>query len=205
MGEQGMRAAWITGVGAWALIGCAAHVDLQAPPASAPVQTRLDAYEKLESLSYHQSTITTIGRFGSSTTHSTDYMQLANGTRVYYPEDVLPVVPEDSPTAVAAQASQSKRDTARILTLASIVSAVAGVALIVLPFTQSSAGHVSATPIFIGLGVGILGGSGFGFAAHAVGESSQDEAATAYETYDSSLLQRLGLCASGSGATGCRR
>jgi hypothetical protein len=149
--------------------------------------------------------VTTIGTMGSGTTRSTDYMQLANGGRVYYPEDLLPVVPDDSPPAKAAHASRSKRDTAGMLTLGSVLSVAAGAVLVILPLTQSSQGHVNGTPILFGLGLAVFGGAGFGIASHFVSESAQDEAATAYETYDRSLLDRLNLCAQGDALADCNR
>jgi hypothetical protein len=163
------------------------------------------AYNALRGLSYHQTTVTTFGTMGaSSTSHYTDYLQLANGGRVYYPEDVLPVVADDSPSAKAAQASESKRETARILSLSAIASVIAGATLVVLPLTQtSSSGHVNGTPIAIGVGLALFGGLGFGIASHFVRESAQDEAATAFETYDLSLLKRLNLCPQGDALANC--
>jgi hypothetical protein len=43
------------------------------------------------------------------TSKQVDYLQLADGRRVYYPEDLLPVVSEESPAAVAADSSSSAR------------------------------------------------------------------------------------------------
>jgi hypothetical protein len=178
-----------------ALTGCASHVDLVAPPATASVQTRVEAFDKLKGISYHSTTITTVGVYGgASTGHSTDYMQLANGERVYFPEDILPVVPEDSPSAKAAEASRSKRDTTRTLTWLAIASVAAGAVLAITPIATAHNGNVDGTIVLGGLGLAILGGAGFGIAAHFVGESAEDEAATAYETYDAGLAQKLNLC-----------
>jgi flagellar basal body L-ring protein FlgH len=187
-----------------ALTGCAAHVDLVAPPASAPLQSRVAAYDRLKGLSYHSTTITTYGPYGGSTSHATDYMQLASGDRVYYPEDILPVVPDDSPAAKAADASRSKRDTTRTLTWLAVASVAAGAVLAITPIATAHDGNVDGTPVFAGLGLAILGGAGFAIAAHFVGESAEDEAATAYETYDAALLQRLNLCPNGSSLGDCR-
>jgi hypothetical protein len=200
-----MRTALLVGVGLLLLPGCAEHLELRAPPASAPTSERVGAYNELRGLSYHETTVTTVGTIGAATSHSTDYMQLANGGRVYYPEDLLPVVPEDSPSARAAHASRSKRDTAGMLTLGSVLSVAAGAVLVILPITQSDGGHINGTPILFGLGLALVGGIGFGIASHVVGQSAQDEAATAYETYDNSLLQRLNLCAQGDAVGDCAR
>ncbi len=202
-----MVGSWGRLAGCLLLVGCAAHVDLRAPPAIAPVEARVDAYNQLRGLSYHSTTTTTYGTFGAGmASHSIDYLQLANGTRVYYPEDLIPVVAEDSPPAKAAEASVSKRGTARLLTLGAVLSVAAGIALAVLPIATAKDGNVNGTPILFGLGIGIFGGVGFSIAAHFVGESAQDEAATTYETYDRGLLERLNLCESGADSVAaCRR
>jgi hypothetical protein len=188
-----------------ALTGCAAHVDLVAPPSSASVDSRVAAYDRLKGLSYHSTTVTTYGAMGGSTGHSTDYMQLANGERVYFPEDILSVVPDESPAAKAADASRSKRDTARTLTWLAVAAVAAGAVLAITPIATSHGGNVDGTPVLAGLGLAILGGAGFAIAAHFVGESAEDEAATAFETYDAALLQRLNLCAQGNGLGDCGR
>jgi hypothetical protein len=201
------RANWVLSSSLASLLaGCAAHVDLSAPPAMAPMEARVDAYNQLRGLSYHETTTTTYGSLGaSSTSHSADYMQLANGTRVYFPEDVLPVVAEDSAPARSAVASESKRGTAHLLTLGAVLSVAAGVALALIPIATSKEGDVNGTPVLVGLGLGILGGAGFGIAAHFVSESAQDEAATTYETYDIGLRSRLGLCGGDGSPVDCRR
>jgi hypothetical protein len=202
-GEFTMRNACAVLAAVYLLTGCASHVDLTAPPPLAPVSARVAAYEDLKGLSYRSTTVTTYGSFGPTTTHSTDYMQLANGARVYYPEDILPVVAEGSPPAVAAEASKSKRETAGWLALASALSVVGGLTVAVVGVT--SGGDSRGVPLALGLGIGFVGGLGFGLAARFVSASAQDEAATAFETYDRGLLQRLRLCASGDGLGDCGR
>jgi hypothetical protein len=201
--EKAMRALWIVGAGACLLTGCAAHVDLTAPAADASLRSRVRAYDQLKSLSYHQTTTVVVGRFGASSSTSTDYMQLANGTRVYYPEDVLPVVPEGSPAAVAAQSSESNRNVATTLLLTGIAAGIAGTVVAVVPFTQpNDSGQVNLTPVFVGLG--IVGAAAIVELISGVfRHSSADDAATAYETYDASLLQKLQVCAGDRGIGAC--
>jgi hypothetical protein len=179
-----------------ALNGCQSHVTLSAPPPTAPQSVRLAAFEKLRSLSYHTTEMTVYesGVVPIANVRKTDYMQLVNGTRVYFPEDVLPLVAADSPTAVAAQASVSKRNTAVYLGLAAAASLVAGLAMVVSSMGPTNElGETNRTPLFLGLGICLGGGLGFGFASQAVSGSAADEAATAFETYNGNLAQHLRL------------
>src|SRR5262245_19311480 len=112
-------------IGPWALklslcalvsAGCHEHVELRAPSRDASLEERERSYESLRPLSMHE-THTTYLRNGVpvGASRSTDYLQLQNGRRVYYAEDIQPVVAETSPAWTAAAQSQSARSTANIL------------------------------------------------------------------------------------------
>jgi hypothetical protein len=158
------------------LFACRSHVALSAPQPSAPVAERVQAYDQLPVGSYR----------------SVDYLQLANGARVYYPDDLLPIVPPDSPTAKAVDASVSKRHTATGLGYGAIGAFVGGAALAIIPFAASH-GETKST-LLPGIGIALIGGIGLSIAAKVVGASAEDEAATAFETYHDSLVRRLNLC-----------
>src|SRR5438067_1865612 len=105
------------------VMACASHVDLVAPPASAPIGERIAAYEQLKGLSYDTRTVTTTTTMGpTSTADFTDDMHLANGVRVFFARDMLTVVPEQSLTAKYANAAASKRATAIWLTVGAVLS-----------------------------------------------------------------------------------
>lgn len=178
------------------LNGCHSHVTLAVPPPTAPQSVRLASYQKLRSLSYHttETTIYQSGVIPISDTKTTDYMQLANGMRVYYPEDIKPVVDAESPSARAADASVSKRSVAGYLGIAALASLVGGMALALSSAgSTNDVGEPNRTPMFIGIGIAAVGTLGFGFAAQAVATSSQEEAATSFETYNADLSQHLRL------------
>jgi hypothetical protein len=187
---------------------CASHVDLVAPAASAPVNERIAAYEQLKGLSYDTRTVTTTTTMNgsaagaTSTAYFTDDMHLANGTRVFYAQDILKVVPEESITARYASAARSKRSTAIWLTLAAVASVVGGAFLAIVPVATAQYGQVNPIPIVFGANLA-LGAIGLGIAAKVVGESGEHDKAQAFETYNTSLLQRLRLCPQNSQLADC--
>jgi hypothetical protein len=199
--EDPMRA-WLGVVGWVALVpvlgGCHENIVLKAPNAGAPLSERQAAYERLRPISYHQTHVTYVsGSTPVATETHTDYLQLADGTRIYLPEDILPVVPADSPSARAATRSESARNTSGILRGLGVVSFVVGAGVGLIPIVAREPGsEFDPTPLYVGLGAIALGGIlylvGNGFATNA-----NDEAATAYETYDGGLKQHLGLCEPG--------
>src|SRR6186713_2681105 len=90
------------------LCACHAHHELTAPDSAASVAARESAYAELRPLSYHETHTTYMRGFVPvGVDKSVDYLQLADGRRVYYPEDLLPVVPEGSAAAEAAKSSES--------------------------------------------------------------------------------------------------
>ncbi len=182
---------------------CASHVDLVAPPASAPVAERVAAYEQLKGLSYDTRTVTNtmttsgMAAGATSTAYFTDDMHLANGASVFFAQDILKVVPEESVTARYANAARSKRATAIWLTVGAVLSVVAGAFLVIVPIAAAQYGQVNPIPVVFGVNLA-LGAIGLGIAAKVVGESGEHDKARAFETYNTSLLQRLRLCPQGS-------
>jgi hypothetical protein len=189
------------------LPSCHAHQELVAPDSSASIEEREAAYEQLKPLSYHETHITYVRGFVPvGTEKQVDYLQLADGRRVYYPEDILPVVPEDSSAAAAAQSSESARTTSTTLRALGVGGWVVGGVIAFVPFftPRDYDEPINLTPVWAGLavvGVGsILYLVGGGFSSTA-----NDEAATAFETYDTGLRERLGICSPTDRSPACRR
>lgn len=190
-------------VGTWALgtalcalatAGCHEHVELRAPTRDAPLQEREESYESLRPVSMHE-THTTYLRNGVAVgaSRSTDYLQLENGTRVYYPEDIQPVVSETSPAWLAAGESQSARATANTVSAIGIGGMVVGGGVMLAPiFSHDPEGTINMTPIYIG-GAIMIAGAICQLVSTSFRSTANDEAATAFETYDSGLRDRLNL------------
>jgi hypothetical protein len=203
------------------LAACQAHVGLNAPAKEAPLEERARAYEELRPLSHHESVlVTTQNGFVASATPLPGYLQLNSGARVYYAEDLLPVLPPDSVAAKAAVESQKASGVRDVFT--GVGATIGGVGLVAMAIILAS---VPAVPnlspswtreefdqhmsnsraalgqTMIGAGVGI-GGVARGtlvwlIGGLAEGRTITDSLRTAFETYDAGLRARLGVPAKG--------
>jgi len=201
------------------LNACAAqHVYLAYPPPySATHIERTDYYAEhkpVDAPSFSQVQV-----YGSTTTlrQGTRYLQLANGARVYWAEDLQPLVEPSSVAGIAIANYLDLRMVADIwgwvgiggLAL-STLGVVVGTAMILVTLPQSISGMTETSrvagqdlhrfnwmyPLAIGGGASLLGSivSGLGIGLSMLySNEAQDERETALATYDCSLLQRLDL------------
>lgn len=185
--------------------GCHPHVALSAPPRDAVYEERASSYEELRPLSLHETHITYLRNsvpVGSA--RKTDYVQLASGKRVYYPEDLLPVLPQASPASEAARRSESARSTGTTMQVGGILLIVGGTGLMISPVLDDSSDGINTTPLVLG-GVVILAGAVLGLVGSSSHQTANDEAATAFELYDRGLRERLDICLQGNQLVDCRR
>ncbi len=140
-----------------------------------------------------------------SVLRTSDKLQLASGTQVYQPEDLLPVVPRDSPAAGAAERSEAADTRATWLTAGGVALLVAGAAVAAIPFVtaRDKNERVDIEPIYIGTGLVVLSVPVFLFGG-AERRRAERERATAFEGYEPALRRRLDLCPSGPGVVPCR-
>jgi hypothetical protein len=170
------------------LSGCASHVSLSVPPASAPLSTRAEAYRALHSTLAVQTT-TSVSGGGVSFDNE---MLLGDGRTVAYAEDILPVVPEQSQSADYARRSLNKRSTGHTCGWISAVSAIAFAAIVV--GVASSTGSGTNGLEKSGLAVSGLSAAGFGIANYIFLSSSSNDAMEAYRHYNDGLQQKLSIC-----------
>jgi hypothetical protein len=174
---------------------CAPHVVLAVPPATAPVVERERAYEQLKAESVHQTTFIHSAESRMSDSKFTDYLTLANGQRVYFPEDIEPVVAPNSPADVAARSSASKHSWAFGLAMGAIGALATGAVISALALSNREAnGDIDMTLLFTGLGVGLGGGVLFGSAAKAFHSLAEADGETAFGAYNSALIEKLQIC-----------
>jgi len=202
--QQNLANHWITPGVRLALLAlmatsaCHEHVQLRAPDQVASLEARVESYGQLRPLSMHQTHTTYLqGGVAVGSASRTDYLQLANGKRVYHAEDLLPLVPETSPTAVAAREAASKQATANTLIGVGITANVVGAGVMVGGiFSGMGEGNSlgSAMPYIITGGVIVIAGSVMNLVSGSYRRSANDESTTAFTTYDASLRQRLGIC-----------
>lgn len=174
------------------LSGCAGHVHLAAPPANASAQERLTAYDDLHPIEYK--TVT------SQKTGYTDVvsLDLNNGTRVKLPEDLLPLVPADSPAAQSMREARDHRHTNQLLGFGGYGALVGGIIL-----ALAGAGTGSKVLGYGGLGIAIGGGICLPF-ANRQADKANAATARAYEQYDDGLRRKLDLCEEGERVVPCR-
>jgi hypothetical protein len=209
--ENYMRNLVVVLVGVW-LVGCNAHVALQAPRTDAPLEERTKAYEQLKPLSAHERVLVTVqGGTATALASTPSYLQLNSGERVYYPEDLVPVLPTNSIAAKAALQSESARTTSSLIQGVgyglAVVAAAVGLGLYVgapevpYPFTTEQLNaRQSATTLALGV---LIGGASLGGLVALIGNwvfggTVTDAARTAFETYDSGLRARLMLSSDGT-------
>lgn len=194
------RAALALAVLATSTIACTApRVRLDAPPADAAPQARLDAYSALRPKIVQQTHTTHIeGSRVVGTSVTTDFMLLASGRRVYHPADLLPAVPGTSVTAEAIGAFDQHSRLSGYYGLASWV--FMGVSVYgVLAYSRASADvEFDEEPdVAFELGTMVTGLAGWGITylvANYYARQAQDDKVTAFGIYESDLRKRLNLC-----------
>ncbi len=161
------------------------------------------SYERLRPRSAMEGVSGLRGGEPASVVRTSERLQLGSGTQVYYPEDLLPVVPRESTTAVAADRASAARSRAAWLTVGGIALVVAGAAVVAAPFVTSDSNEsVSTEPIYFGTGLVVLSLPVFLFGG-AERRRAEQERATAFEGYEPALRQRLDLCPSGARVVPC--
>lgn len=188
------------------LAGCMAHVAIPRAPTDAPMAERTRAYNAYRPLSIQYATTVSYGRGGTATaTTQANGLLLANGTTVFYAEDLVPMAGERSALAGLAAESANANRVADI-TLWSGLGASA-VATALTTFAIVSAFNTSASSIdwpMIGTGFGImLGGSVSMIVSSGFRGAANRQREAAYVLYDPSLRLNLGFCGPGAQVGDC--
>jgi hypothetical protein len=146
-----------------------------------------------------------------------EYVVIGDGTRVAHPEDLVPLVDADSPTARAGQrAAEARVRYERKARRGNIILAIgAGVILTGVAISvasgamrdspgDSSPGDTIGKALFVG---GVVGTIGAGFwvlsDVRAAKRELDDERQSAFETYNDDLRKHLRVCADGTRIVAC--
>jgi hypothetical protein len=192
------------------LTGCAAHVAFpRAPPRDAPYVARVQAYNAYRPLAVQYTTTVSNSRYGGSSVSTVATgLLLANGTRVVYPEDLIPLAGDPSPMTNMARETLRVQSIGTALVWSGFGALLVGTGLVVggfmSLFTGSVSGNSAALPLMVTGGAFMLTapiiltliGGGFGVAAARNRE-------TAYQLFEPSLRQNLGLCGDGTQLGDC--
>lgn len=179
------------------------HVQLESPGRGAPLVERQKSYERLRPAGTSQRVIvTTSDASGSSSTHTS--IILSNGETVHHAEDVLPVVPADSPTAEAARRHAYHRRWDSVGWTLSTMGVLVALGSIVIPVVNELDEPNPSPDIWwpgvIGGVVGVVVGSGI---AYYHGRRARDSKIAAFATYDESLRAHLDICVEGTRLFDC--
>jgi hypothetical protein len=179
------------------LAGCGdkPHVNLAAPPPNLGSDQRVRAFEQLRPVGSGVETVTTCNR--GCTTESTNLLLLASGQEIRYAEDLLPVLPEGSATAVAAREVGAARHRAKRL-------ARIGLLMFGGFFVASIVGFANENdPLTYGGLAGSLTGLGlFGYSAFA-NRALQEKSKVVFDGYEASLATRFNVCVNGLTVVPC--
>jgi hypothetical protein len=183
--------------------GCVPHASLTAPAPGAPATERLGAYERLSSRA-RQDTITVATLWRLPVRQTTDFIALGDGSRVYHAEDLLAVVPPDSPTARAAERSRRARKVSHGWMGAVIAGSAVGLGLSAAGFASDEFYAGDGPPAYTWVGVGLLvAGSLSWIPQMYYARVANDEKVSAFVTYNDSLRKRLSLCVDGLRVIDC--
>jgi hypothetical protein len=167
------------------VLGCNAHVSLSIPPPSAPLAEREAAYLELRPVRINQTFM--YGPNGA--TSFGQELALANGSKVYYPEDILTVVPRTSKTAELVELSRSLNATGTACKLSVYAVGVAFAFLALKRIASGPSGLNTAGLVLTGSGA-----IGLAISGHFFASSAHDRAVEAYEHYDDDLQDALSIC-----------
>jgi hypothetical protein len=178
-----------------------AHHTLVAPPATATEAERMVAYERLFSRGAAGTAVVSSGQVAAA---STDYLILGDGTRIHHVDDLLPVVPADSPTARSAQRGKEAAQRAQGWSYASTAGLVGAILVgFVVPSLlyddlekEVSVGLIAGT-------IGIAVTSVFIWQGSLAGAEANDERVSAFATYNTDLRKQLDLCVDGTRLIPC--
>jgi len=168
---------------------CISHANLAPPPVDASGADRLAIYQQLAPRGF--------GSFQNRRSNDIGFLVLGDGTRVYFPEDLAPVVPAGSPTARAGRAHVGAWARAKHWMK---VGGIAFASSVIVPAVALATMDDSdrRTEIMIG---GAAGGFVVGMGSFIAGAinlvDANGERASAFLTYDDALRAELRLCVSG--------
>jgi len=197
-----MRARWVAVIGL--VSACSKpHLVLPAVSPNMTPEQRVQMFQELHARRELTTTTTMCMRGCSTNVEKTMY--LANGTEVYYPEDLLPVVASDSITARAVRNVHQQRRRSLLYGGIALASAIGIFAIWVSVNNRfQDRGEIDLST-FEERGLLVSGGGlligGFGTMYHQRQEVKYWGEAN--ENYNTGLAQRLGVCTSGFAVVPC--
>ncbi len=180
---------------------------LETPASDAPVAERIAAYEELSTRRATPSMRKRLPAQPSGKWYEEiellPKLVLGDGREIRAPDDLLPVVPLDSATAVSARRSIEARDRADAGWAVAACGPVVGLATALsgLSFEPDSTGR--STLLVTGLAITVIAMAAGGIFGVVNQSSSSRSASEAFRSYDDDLLEHLALCRDGETVDAC--
>ncbi len=173
------------------------HVRLAAPAATAPLDERMAAYRGLQPVALSQTLVHQRNQYGAyvGSYVQTNHLQLRVGALVQTPEDLLPVVLPDSPTARFAQSYLRSRRGARWSWVTSALLSGIGLGITLSAVSAIDTGSDAQFNRRLIMG-GVVSGVGIVamLPAYIFGFRANRDRVAAFSAYPHDLPARLGLC-----------
>jgi hypothetical protein len=176
------------------------HQTLTAPSASASEADRVAAFRRLLARGDEQTV--TVSQSGSVQSRQTDYLILGDGSRVYYAEDLLPVVAPDSATARQAVLARQRAAAAHPWAVAMVIAFASTFAVVLASPLVFSDTRDRVQFAIIGGAVGIAATGGLLIKGNQVAGDG-GERVSAFATYNEDLGKQLDVCVDGTRVVGC--
>ncbi len=198
-----MSRSWLLAVSIL-LAGCGEpHVVLHAARPEAPLPERQKSYQHLRPAATAQTLV--VNQSDGSITAGRSSVILANGLTVHHPEDMVPVVDDDSATAEAGRrhAHHDRWDSVGwTLSTAGVLLALGSIAIPVINELdkRNPSPDIWWTGVIAGAVVVVVG-SGM---SYYHGSRARDAKVAAFATYDASLREHLHICVAGTRLVDCR-
>jgi len=181
---------------ALALSAACGGVSLQAPPRDASADDRLAAYHRLEPAAKNAAGAGTwVGGLGG--------LLLSDGHVVEDPDDLLPVVGDDSVTARAARRAARQRRAKHWMIGISLATAAVGAAILVPVGDRQTSPHDRDRTWIAGGAILLVAPLIAYFGVSYYSRRERVSRAAAFSTYDASLRARLRLCTRGFDVIDC--
>lgn len=185
-----------------AATGCLPHVDLRPPAPNFTPEQRVAMYNALHGDS-ERSTITTTCNRGGCSSNEQRSIILANGTEVYHPEDLLPLLPANSVAVRHIEAADQAANRKYWSSFGAVASVAIGAPVMFSGFSMDPSVPNDTTRTEIGTAILLGGGllfTGLWYYFHHVELS---ETTGAHYTYNAGLAETLNVCVSGMQVIPC--
>lgn len=179
------------------------HATLTVPASrAAPPAERLQAFERYRPAATSN---TVVIQSGTAVQQTTDFLVLADGTRIYHAEDLAGAVFPDSATARAAERSHQRYSRARMLSTIGWAAVAVGFGITLVPALTADHDEIGSSTKGLTIGIGVAAvGIVVGLVGGASGRHAHDEKLSAFTTYEADLRTRLDLCVNQTEVVDCQ-